>query len=431
MGRATRWLKSLFGIKKDRNHVSEGELRDLCHNPTTIPPNISPAEAAWLQSFYTETEKQQNKHAIAVAAATAAAADAAVAAAQAAVAVVRLTSHGRGTMFGGDGGGRERWAAVKIQTVFRGYLARKALRALKGLVKLQALVKGYLVRKEAAATLHGMQALIRAQATVRFQKASRRLMNRDNEVYRFEARARTSMERFDDTRSEHTAPIHSRRMSSSFDATINNTNSFDGSPKILEVDTGRPRSRSRRTNTSISDFGDDPQFQALSSPLPAPCCRTPARLSIPDCGRNLQVSSDWGLTVEECRSSTAQSTPRFTNSCGSFSCNATACRSVCGDGDGFFYPQYGNYPNYMANTQSFRAKLRSHSAPKQRPEPKRRVSLNELMECRSSLSGVRMQRSCSQVQEAINFKNAVMGKLEKSGEFGREGSDSNYWQRRW
>jgi len=132
MARAIRWLKGLFGIKTDRerkensNHgtkwfISERDSRGLCHNPTTIPPNISPAEAAWLQSFYSDTEKEQNKHAIAVAAATAAAADAAVAAAQAAVAVVRLTSHGNGrdTMFGG---GQERLAVVKIQTVFRGYL---------------------------------------------------------------------------------------------------------------------------------------------------------------------------------------------------------------------------------------------------------------------------------------------------------------------
>ncbi|KAK1383811.1 hypothetical protein POM88_021546 [Heracleum sosnowskyi] len=69
------------------------------------------------------------------------------------------------------GGGRERWAALKIQSVFRGYLSRKALRALKGLVKLQALVRGYLVRKRATATLRSMQALIRAQVAIRAQRA--------------------------------------------------------------------------------------------------------------------------------------------------------------------------------------------------------------------------------------------------------------------
>lgn len=68
--------------------------------------------------------------------------------------------------------------------------ARKALRALKGLVKLQALVRGYLVRKQATATLHGMQALIRAQATVRSQK-NRGVFN--NEANKFEIRTPKSM----------------------------------------------------------------------------------------------------------------------------------------------------------------------------------------------------------------------------------------------
>lgn len=53
-----------------------------------------------------------------MAAATAAAADTAVAAVEAAVAVVRLTSQERGVKLSA---GRERCAAVKIQTVFRGY----------------------------------------------------------------------------------------------------------------------------------------------------------------------------------------------------------------------------------------------------------------------------------------------------------------------
>lgn len=127
MGRAARWLKGLFGIKiKDKDSTGAEKAPwssgHLCHNPTTIPPNITPAEAAWLRSFYTDNDTEQNKHAIAVAAATAAAADAAVAAAQAAVAVVRLTSQGCGAaVFGGS---REKLAAVKIQSAFRGFLVR-------------------------------------------------------------------------------------------------------------------------------------------------------------------------------------------------------------------------------------------------------------------------------------------------------------------
>ncbi|KAK9142023.1 hypothetical protein Syun_011423 [Stephania yunnanensis] len=283
MGRATRWFRNLLGLKKkeskeerENRSSSAGDQRDKkrwsfgqpARDSSGGPPaNIPGTDSAWLRSYYSETEKEQNKHAIAVAAATAAAADAAVAAAQAAVAVVRLTSHGRGTMFGG---GRERWAALKIQTCFRGFLARKALRALKGLVKLQALVRGYLVRKQATATLHSMQALIRAQRTVRLQKTRGRYAD---------FRPRKSIERFDDTRSELASSVHSRRLSASIETSMN---TFEESPKIVEIDTCRPKSRSRRTTTtaSMSDSGEDPHYQMPSSPLP---CQLPARLSIPEC----------------------------------------------------------------------------------------------------------------------------------------------------
>ncbi|KAI3471634.1 hypothetical protein Pfo_028284 [Paulownia fortunei] len=113
------------------------------------------------QKALNEATEEQRKHALAVAIATAAAAEAAVAAANAAAEVVRLTNIPyeleRKNQY---------VAAIKIQSAYRGHLARKALSALKGLVKLQAVVRGELVRRSVVKTLPSMSLFSKSRPQV-------------------------------------------------------------------------------------------------------------------------------------------------------------------------------------------------------------------------------------------------------------------------
>ncbi|XP_016452016.2 protein IQ-DOMAIN 31 [Nicotiana tabacum] len=60
-------------------------------------------------------------------------------------------------------------AAMKMQAIFRGYLARRAFFRLKGVIRLQAAIRGHLVRRQAVATLYCIHGIVKLQAHARGQ----------------------------------------------------------------------------------------------------------------------------------------------------------------------------------------------------------------------------------------------------------------------
>ncbi|KAG6432278.1 hypothetical protein SASPL_103853 [Salvia splendens] len=241
-------------------------------------------------------------------------------------------------------------AATKIQAVFRSYLARKALNALRGLVKLQALVRGHLVRKQATATLRCMQALVAVQTRARAQRL--KMAAQDSQF-------------LDQTNYTRRKSTHENMFRNS------NYQDFglEENVKIVEMDQGdyKPATRARNSYSNHTQTAWSKQDHHESD-----------------------ITSSLG---------TAESSPLHCYS--AVLAKAEEARLP------FLYPRseyaeslYNDCPNYMANTKSSRAKVRSHSAPRQRPpegapvlESRRRPSI----EGRNVPRAVRMQRSSSHV----------------------------------
>lgn len=406
MGKATRWFRSLLSSKK---------------SPDSSPAKDKGKKSKWAFSNSADKVKNHveeplaspylegldaNKHAIAVAAATAAVAEAALAAAHAAAEVVRLTSGGGSGRTAPYVSGDRRLvlAAVKIQSAFRAYLARRALKALKGLVKLQALVRGHIVRKQSANMLRRMQAMARIQARasahrsytsdssnskINFSNSShpgvtnfRKYEERSNSAKHVGSLLKQNHPRSSIVNKESTQ-IATRWLNhwmeqcawSNLDTSLERGHGDDErTDKILEIDTWKPNQNTSRNDRMVPSSqyfsawnGMGQEYSKIS-----PVSRLSSKLQKP----NPSISSEEVLSVispkfppegDHVAAGTAENSPRVhsassrptSNVRGPFTpARSECCRSLFGD--------YLGHPNYMANTESSRAKVRSHSAPKQR-----------------------------------------------------------------
>ncbi|ESQ31724.1 hypothetical protein EUTSA_v10004365mg [Eutrema salsugineum] len=327
----------LFGSKKQDKSAPSSDRRRWSF--TTRSSNPASSKSTKKRSYPTKAassveEENADKHAIAVAAATAAVAEAALAAAHAAAEVVRLTSGTGGRNGGGGGGSNRRWAqeylaAVKIQSSFRGYLARRALRALKALVKLQALVRGHIVRKQTADMFRRMQTLVRLQSQAR-ARASRSSHS--------SASFHSSTALLFPSSSSSPRSLHTRCVSNAEIIPMDHRGSkrldwqAEEDDKILEVDTWKPHYHAKPLRSDRNNESPRKRQQSLLGP------------------RSTENSPQVGSSGSRRRT---PFTPT-TRSEYSWGCN------------NYYYSGY--HPNYMANTESYKAKVRSQSAPKQRLE---------------------------------------------------------------
>ncbi|XP_047937899.1 protein IQ-DOMAIN 22-like [Salvia hispanica] len=325
MGKALKWFRGMLGLNKP--------------DPNADPPS----KKRW---SFPKGKLRRRSHAIddRQAIAVAAIAEAAVAAAHAAAAVAHLTS---GAAYGPQNGiVCEERAAVVIQSHFRGYLSRRALRALKALVKLQALVRGHILRKHNAETLRQLQALMRAQARARAGRLPFEESTKSSHFNHIEKADHATKQH------EHESPARAKMKRNVYDP--------DKSPspwmerrkgeKVLEVDTGRPStSPTGRTiiHSSHPSHISDHHTTWLSPSL------SPLTVAI-----NANGSPFY----------TANNSPAYSSSVEGSSkralfAPAKSSLSNCAE-----------HPSYMAYTESSKAKARSLSAPKQRPQSERSSS---------------------------------------------------------
>ncbi|XP_051142469.1 protein IQ-DOMAIN 18-like isoform X2 [Andrographis paniculata] len=294
------------------------------HNAAKIRANDQNSKSKQAAALADDTS------AIAAAMATA---EAAVATARAAVDIIRLSTATAPYPLRH----RHDQAALVIQTLFRGYLARRALMALKGIVKLQALIRAHIVRKRAKTALQRIESLVRVQ------------------THFCDQRRRRSCE-------ETTLPRNNKNMKS-IQPRISTISGDHGRRAVEEIQILIQRAKEfsfKQTKTTLGQvLFDDDQDQVSDNNyerrggkntrksktlcnLQVQSPRTPTSINVHSCSQTEEMSHQSSETPTSC-----SSIYRRRISVGESSCPLPR-------------------PNYMAATASAMARVRPHSTPRNR-----------------------------------------------------------------
>ncbi|ESR35110.1 hypothetical protein CICLE_v10004956mg [Citrus x clementina] len=333
------FFRRLFGAKKAGTHSSSKEKRRWSFTSRSSSKQTTPSQSqsqpqslpqATKPDASYEANLDANKHAIAVAAATAAVAEAALAAAHAAAEVVRLTSTGgRGAGVAAPPGAHVRWqhelAAVRIQCAFRGYLRCGSSSNFGDITDLD---KGRLG---------------------------------SNWLDRWMEESVWNGHRVSQLKSGPPADD-------------------EKSDKILEVDTWKPHLNPRQHNRVIrsSPHGSALDYNNHSYMT----IDSPSKLSVKNMNPIPSVSPGEVLSLSSLKVPVGKSDAALRTADNSPQVSSASYRPGSSARRGPFTPTRSEYswgyfsgcighPNYMANTESSRAKVRSLSAPRQRLELER------------------------------------------------------------
>lgn len=240
--------------------------------------------------------------------------------------------------------------------------ARKALRALRGLVRLQALVRGHIERKRTAEWIQRMQALLRAQARARAgrSQSSSEFLHSDIKFSSFSPIDPVTPEKFE--HNPHTKSTRFKQMQRS--GSRFTTIDAEKIDRILEIESEKThfklKPKSLFSSIKLALSSDVPSKEPTTAttyhgfPSSFSCetqCFSPFKFS-----HEVEESSFFSVSSRGASTKKSPFTPAKSDSTRSY---------FSGDSE---------YPSYMACTESSRAKMRSHSAPRQRPQYERSSS---------------------------------------------------------